>query len=171
MKKLFVSAVLACLLAASSALAAEKHVYVDPDSPKYTNKEYGFVLTLPPGQWGGYLMEDRSGVRFSDAAVGDEEYTEVRAYAFPRRKAAFAHLFAAEAKGYMEILKEEKSPREDWFAITALSPRGWHVYVRYYIGKDAVNVLAVSSAPGQKPTFDYTVPAVVRAFRPGFGRK
>ncbi|MBO6002381.1 MAG: hypothetical protein J6P53_02670 [Mailhella sp.] len=171
MKKIISGAALACLLMASAAPAAEKRIFVDPDAPVYTNREYGFVLKLPPGQWGGLQMEDRSGARFSDAADGDTEYTEVRAYAFPRGKATAARMFAEEAKGYREILKEEMFPGDEGFALTALSPQGWYVYVRYFIGKDAVNVLAVSSAPEQKPTFDYTVPEVSRAFRPGFGRR
>ncbi len=171
MKKLLFAAVTLCLLAATGALAKETQVFVNPDNPVYTNKAYGFILTLPPGQWGGFLREDGCGVRFSDAADGDEEFTEVRAYAFPRGKATLRQMFDEEVKGYAEILKEEFSPAQDWFAITADSGRGTYVYVKYFLGKDAVNVLAVSSATAQKPTFDYTVPVVTQKFKPGFVKK
>ncbi len=71
MNKAMPGAAPACLLMASAAFAAEKRICVDPDAPVYTDKQYGFVLKLPPGQRGGLRMEDRSGARFSDAADGE----------------------------------------------------------------------------------------------------
>ncbi|MBP3731450.1 MAG: hypothetical protein J6I40_08290 [Mailhella sp.] len=169
MRSLFSFAVLLLVILAASAAAAEKQVFVNPDDPLYINSKYKFELALPPGQWGGQEQEDGCGVTFSDAADGDEEFTEVRAYVVPRNGMSFQLLFDEEAKGYMDVLHEDLSSEKDWFALTADSGRAY-VYVKYFISGDLLNILCISSSKEQKATFDYAVPFISKKFRPGFGK-
>ncbi len=99
MRTFFLILAFLILMLPQRSLGAGKPVYLDPDHPVYASKEHGFRLDLPPGHWGGPLSEDRKEVRFSDAAGGDEEFTEVLVRVLPAKGLVMKACKDAEMKG------------------------------------------------------------------------
>ncbi len=157
-----------CLV--SCLVAAGEGVFLDTDNPRYVNKVSGFSFALPPGQWSAVENDGGREISIHNGAEGDTEVTRIRAFV----RGGYANiplqtLLNEEAKGYRDILNEEVGPKNDWFALTAEDTRENYVYVKYFLKGGTANVLVITAPKEQKPSFDLTVSAVARSFKPGFG--
>ena len=171
MRTLLTAICLFCLFLFPCAGHAEQRVFLDTDAPRYENKLYGFSFTLPPGQWDAMETADGEGIIIHDGVEGDPDNTSIHAYARDGyADASLQALLNEEAKGYREILKEEISPNNDWFALTAEGIQGNYVFIKYFLKGDKANILVISAPKEQKASFDMVVSSVVNSFKPGFGK-
>lgn len=148
-----------------------QRMFLDTDKPHYVNKVHGFSFTLPPGQWDAVESDDGKEITIHDGADGDTDVTKIRVVA----RDGYANiplqtLLNEETKGYRNILKEEVSPNNDWFALTAEDAHDNYVFIKYILKEGKANVLVVTASRTQKASFDSAVSRLVKSFSPGFGR-
>lgn len=162
--RLFFLALALFLLSLSAGAPAEASpVYLNPDHPVYASKAHGFRLDLPPGQWSGTLSKDGSEVRFSDAADGDEEFTEVSVRVFSAGDLPMQRFMDEEMKGCREVFDERQG--KDWFSFKGVAFNENLVFIKYFFRSGKVHMLVVKSSPMQKPSFDYASEHVEKTFK------
>ena len=153
-----------------AAPAADGRIYLNPNTPHYTNARYGFSLTLPGGQWEVKEAANGDGFTAKDDE-SDPKSREVRAWGTNSPGVLGQSLkdVLADAEGdFASITRREVDEAAGRFTLAGTAKAGGQLYVRGFVGKEVANIVRVATPDGWQAGFDVAVRAVEASFKPGF---